>query len=167
MAKIEVPKKTKIGIWLIKIGMIIIFFYSAGVIFSSVISEYGVLHGESGILWTIIFLICLISVLIFPFAHRLSKGEKKAWKASVGTSSFLVILIGIYVTWRCFSAIQGFQNCKYLAIEYHDLTVNYCKEFYFSLSRDVIIFFSFSAIFIVLPLILFFLDRKNYWKIAS
>ena len=167
MKKIEIPKKTKVGAWFIKIGMIIIFFYSASLIFNSVMSEYGVLYGESGILWIIVFVICLISVLLFLSAHRLLRGEKKAWKASVALLSFLAILIGIYVAWRCFSAIQGFQDCKYLAIEYHDLTINYCEELYFSLSRDIIIFLSFSAIFIVLPLILLFLNRKNYWKIIS
>lgn len=157
--KIVLPKKTKIAIWIMKLNGIIFLIYG-------IMGFLSVAMDISPEVIRVAPLFLIGTVVFFLFAHFLLKNKRWAWQISVALFFFLFIFIGIYITHIYIESLRGLKTCESFAVKY-STPIAECREFYLPSSQEIVFFFSFFIFFIVLPLILLFLDRKNYWKIAS
>jgi hypothetical protein len=138
--KPTLPIKTKIAAWLMIGGSII----------SLVIALFGQMF---------LFFEILIPLLIFLYiGFNLLKLKKWAWRGAMTSSIVVLILLGFFC-FGIFSIIPGGD-------------INYCFFYNCYLGngvvfRDFILVTIILAITLISSLILFLLDRKNFWKIAT
>ena len=150
MEKVSLPIKTKIAAWWIKTIGIGIIFIGLGLFITLMFYAFWWIGPSSLLLPLSIF---LLGGFICFLGSRIAKGRRWAWWMGILT----LLIIWIFYFGYQFLYFRIFQPAT------HDLV----DIFRISLSHGEFFLFILSHIFILPPILLLLLDRKNFWKIAS
>jgi len=148
--KPPLPIKTKIAAWWIKTIGIGIIFIGLGLFITLMFYAFWWIGPSSLLLPLSIF---LLGGFICFLGSRIAKGRRWAWWMGILT----LLIIWIFYFGYQFLYFRIFQPAT------HDLV----DIFRISLSHGEFFLFILSHIFILPPILLLLLDRKNFWKIAS
>ena len=138
----KLPTKTKIAAWWI--------------IITSILVIMGVKQNRDiGILFVII--LCLIQIF---FSLSILRRKKWAWWGFIITSFFPLSLASLALLLLFLATVS--LNIIYNRFECFwgtgPIEINFCYAFFFILIPTIIL---------IVPFVLFLLDRKNFWKVAS
>jgi hypothetical protein len=146
MEKITLPTKTKIAAWWMIVVLPLVLIGSF---------YYGTEGGSTpaaGPFLGLIFIFTIVSSFIFSLAGIFVLLRKKwAWGGS-----FLFLLI--YLILWLIALVDEFGGLSWCLEQGYSMFYRSCRDFTVIFAMNV---------FLLIPFILFLLDRKNYWKIAS
>jgi len=151
MEKVSLPIKTKIAAWWIKTIGIGIIFIGLGLFITLMFYAFWWIGPSSLLLPLSIF---LLGGFICFLGSRIAKGRRWAWW--MGILTLLIIWIFYF----------GYQFLYFRIFEPAE-TYDLVDLFRISLRQGEFFLFILSHIFILPPILLLLLDRKNFWKIAS
>ena len=151
MEKVSLPIKTKIAAWWIKTIGIGIIFIGLGLFITLMFYAFWWIGPSSLLLPLSIF---LLGGFICFLGSRIAKGRRWAWWMGILTP--LIIWIFYF----------GYQFLYFRIFEPAE-TYDLVDLFRISLSQGEFFLFILSHIFILPPILLLLLDRKNFWKITS
>ena len=151
--KLPLPIKTKIAAKWLRIYSIIYLIFAGGLyILSFPFASMGGYPPKPYFLGLLLLL--LFPLFILLFASGVLRGHKWAWRG-------VVILLSIIILIPMISFIIG--------IFWEG--VGYIKEDNVGVIKEDVVWLillgTIHSIFVIIPFILFLLDRKNFWKIAS
>ena len=149
--KPPLPIKTKIAAWWIKTIGIGIIFIGLGLFITLMFYAFWWIGPSSLLLPLSIF---LLGGFICFLGSRIAKGRRWAWWMGILTP--LIIWIFYF----------GYQFLYFRIFEPAE-TYDLVDLFRISLRQGEFFLFILSHIFILPPILLLLLDRKNFWKIAS